>query len=639
MTVRTRRARRTLGALLFVVTVTCLLVWRSHASADQLAPSAPQAAVTRAPQTAQPRARNPLKNAYFGDLHVHTAWSLDAYVLGGNTVNGPDVAYRFGRGEAISGEKLRMPLDFMAVTDHDSYLGDEATCLDPSEKTYNVKTCQDIRGGKVADFVGTINQYYTAQVRHPPDVCPGDQSKCIQKAAQRWHQIQKNADQFYEPGKFTTFPAYEWTGMGDAMVGAWFHRNVIFNGKAVPEWGGSAIEMKHHPERLWAWLDRACTGECQVIAIPHNTNYGLGQMLAMKNSDGTPFTKEILVQRAKAESLIEIHQQKGNSECQLGIGTADEDCNFEIAFEPCKPGMEGRCAYATDFARNALKNGLITEEKYGVNAFKLGFISSTDTHRSAPGQTDEDVNASGQGRLGDKPKLPAPLPGGQRPPLGSGQNPGGLAGVWAEENTRDAIFDGLKRRETFGTSGTRVRVRMFGGWNYPPELHMSRQNIAEAYRDGVPMGSDLPVRPASAKAPRFMVWATKDPNSANLQRIQIVKGWTAGGQAFEKTYDVVCSDGIKPNPKTNRCADNGAKASLTDCSLTPNKGAAELSTTWTDPDFSPTHRAFYYAKVIENPVCRGTTRLALRLGVPPPKGDPPIIQERAWGSPIWYSPH
>src|SRR5262249_15278386 len=198
----------------------------------------------------------------------------------------------------------------------------------------------------------------------------------------------------------------------------------------------------------------------------------------------------------------EIHQMKGNSECQVGVGTTDEDCNFEISFEPCKRGMEGRCAYDTDFARTALKNGLITEEKYGVNAFKLGFIGSTDTHRSAPGQTDEASGVSANGVLGDKPQVPAPLPNGQRPPLGVGQNPGGLAAVWAEENTRESVFDALKRRETFGTSGTRVRVRMFGGWTYPADLHLSRQSIADAYKNGVPMGSDLPARPNNAKAPR-----------------------------------------------------------------------------------------------------------------------------------------
>src|SRR5262249_48148071 len=194
------------------------------------------------------------------------------------------------------------------------------------------------------------------------------------------------------------------------------------------------------------------------------------------------------------------------------------------------------------------------------------------------------------------------------------------------------------RRETFGTSGTRVRVRMFGGWTYPADLHLRRQSIADAYKNGVPMGSDLPVRPDSAKAPRFMVWAMKDPNSANLQRVQIIKGWTSAGQSFERTYDVVCSDGIKPDPKTHRCADNGARASVTDCSVTPNKGAAELSTTWTDPDFNPANRAFYYAKVIENPVCRWTTRLAIEKKTPVPKTDPPVVQERAWGSPIWYTP-
>jgi hypothetical protein len=217
-------------------------------------------------------------------------------------------------------------------------------------------------------------------------------------------------------------------------------------------------------------------------------------------------------------------------------------------------------------------------------------------------------------------------------------NPGGLAGVWAEENTRESIFDGLKRRETFATSGTRIRIRFFGGWNYPVNLHRQRDLLAPAYKNGVPMGGDLPSPTESGKAPRFVIWATKDPNSANLQKIQIIKGWAEAGETHEEVYDVVCSDGKKPDATTHRCADNGAKVSLNDCSYSKDKGASELSTTWSDPDFKPSNRAFYYARVLEDPTCRWSTYDALKTKAKLPDSYPPVIQERAWSSPIWYIP-
>lgn len=250
-----------------------------------------------------------------------------------------------------------------------------------------------------------------------------------------------------------------------------------------------------------------------------------------------------------------------------------------------------------------------------------GFIGSTDTHSSAPGSTEED-KWNGGGALSDtKPeqrlnqKLVSDLP------LKDIMfNPGGLAGVWAEENTRESIFDALKRREAFATSGTRMRVRFFGGWNYPPDLHRRRDLLPLAYQTGVPMGGDLPAKPAAEKSPRFVIWATKDPNSANLKKIQIIKGWAEGGETREQVYDVVCSNGLKPDANSDRCADNQAKVSLTDCSYSKDKGAAELSTTWSDPNFNPSDRAFYYVRVLENPTCRWSTYDALKAKAKLPDG-------------------
>lgn len=602
---------------------------------------------------ARPSARpapNPLKNAYFGDLHVHTSYSLDAYTL--DNRNDPRSAYRYGRGEEVAlpggiKSKLRVPLDFMAVTDHDVWLGEVSLCLDPSDSAYKTPACQALRttdtdqssSGKI--IFGLAAGFAAKPPRRNADICgttePTDTNKCFQRARSIWRQIQKNADDFYEPGKFTTLYGFEWTA-SFARTGM-LHRNVIFRGARVPESIYSAVDLNNSPERLWEWLQRDCTGECQVISIPHNTNFGWGVALDTKNSDGTPFTTEGLQRRAKTEPLIEIYQIKGNSECAPGLGTDDEQCNFEQLFKPCKPGEDAFCAVARDYVRNALKTGLVLEQQYGVNPFKYGFISDTDTHSSAPGSTEEDQWNGGGGVSDSTPQKRLFSQMLEEFPVKTvAFNPGGLAGVWAEENTRESIFDALKRRETFATSGTRIRVRFFGGWNYPRDLHKRHDVIAEAYKGGVPMGADLPSRPASGGAPRFFLWATKDPNSANLQKLQVIKGWAKGTQTFERVYDVSCSDSLKPDGKTHRCPDNGATANQADCSYSSAKGATELSTMWTDPDFKPTDRAFYYVRVLENPTCRWSTYDAHKLNVPVPTDVPASIQERAWSSPIWYEP-
>ena len=595
-------------------------------------------------------APNPLRNAYFGDLHVHTSYSLDAYSMGNR--NDPRMAYRYGRGETITlpggvESQLKAPLDFMAVTDHDVWLGEVSLCQDPEDAAYKTAACQTLRSSVQDPEKGLRGMWgMAAQMMKKPagrsaEVCGSadadENNKCFQRAQSVWQQIQKNADEFYEPGKFTTFAGYEWSA-GFKRVGM-LHRNVIFRGGQVPQAVYSAVDLNNSPERLWKWLEQACTGDCQVISIPHNTNFGWGIALASNNSDGTPFTTEGLTRRAKTEPLIELFQIKGNSECSPGLGTNDEQCNFEQLFKPCKPGEEAFCAVASNYVRNALKTGLVLEDQFGVNPFKYGFIGSTDTHSSAPGSTEEG-NWHGATSLGDsRPETRLNHNVGPEFPVKSVlNNPGGLAGVWAEENTRESIFDALKRRESFATSGTRIRVRFFGGWNYPSDLHRRHDLVEAAYRSGVPMGGDLPAKPDGSKVPHFVAWATKDPNSANLQKIQIVKGWAEGGETYERVFDIVCSDGLKPDSKTHRCGDNGATVNLTDCSYSNDKGATELSASWTDPEFKPADRAFYYVRVLENPTCRWSTYDAHRANVALPEDVPPAIQERAWSSPIWFTP-
>jgi len=614
-------------------------------SFTHISPAAAQQANGAQAQPANRPAPNPLKNAYFGDLHVHTSYSLDAF-LGANR-NDPRSAYRYGRGDEVTlpggvTGKLKVPLDFMAVTDHDVWLGEVAICSDPKDPAYSTAACQQLRAPTKGSFIFDISNAF---IQKPPqrnaEICgtsaADETSRCFQRARSVWQQIQKNADEYYQPGKFTTLYGYEWTAQFKRV--GMLHRNVIFRGDHVPDSVYSAAELNDTPERLWQWLEKACTGDCQVISIPHNTNFGWGVALDSKNSDGTPFTAEGLERRAKTEPLIEIYQQKGNSECAPGLGTDDEQCNFEQLFKPCKPGEDAFCAVARDYVRNALKTGLVLEQQYGVNPFKYGFIADTDTHQSAPGSTEEasdDWLGGGTAHSPLRDSSGVVLP--EFPIKTIAFNPGGLAGLWAEDNTRGAIFDALKRRETFATSGGRIRVRFFGSWNYPGDLDRHHDVIAEAYKGGVPMGGDLPSRPASSRAPRFFLWAAKDPNSANLQRLQIVKGWAEGTQTFEQVYDVACSNGLKPDAKTHRCPDNGATVNQSDCSYSSAKGAAELRTTWTDPSFRPGDRAFYYVRVLENPTCRWSTYEAHRIDVPLPADAPATIQERAWSSPIWYEP-
>ena len=595
-----------------------------------------------APQPAAGR-QNPLRNPYFGDLHVHTSWSLDSYVMGHPMTADPAVAYRYGRGDAILDAggnlrgQLRTPLDFMAVTDHDNFIGETLLCQEADSPAYDTPVCQEARGGALSGFF----KIYTTVNRNARDLdlCggnePGPDNRCDQRAAHQWPLVQEMADAYYEPGVFTTFTAFEFTA-SDRPTGGWLHRNVFFRGEDIPPWGGASITMQHSPERLWAWMEETCTGDCDVIAIPHNTNYGMGIVLGPQNADGTPFTEEILRRRARFEPLIEIHQVKGNSECSTGLLTADEDCNFEQIFEPCDPDQaptnpevaSANCTVASNFVRNALKTGLAVEAEQGINPFKYGVIGSTDDHRSASGSVVEQTwEGDFFGEIG------ATTPG---TPL---NNPGGLAAVWAEQNTRESIFDALRRRETFATSGPRILVRAFGGWTYPADLHTRPDMVEAGYAGGVPMGGDLPPAPADAGPARFSVWAAKDANGANLQKIQMIKGWAdTDGGTHERVFDVVCADGLEPHAATHRCADNGAQVNLADCSVSSGLGAAELSTTWTDAAFDPAVRAFYYVRVLENPTCRWTTWQALETGAALPDGVPPVIKERAWSSPIWYTP-
>lgn len=598
---------------------------------------------------------NPTKQAYFGDLHLHTALSLDSYVFGNR--NDPDTAYRFAQGEKVplyGGEtkQLKQPLDFLAVTDHAEYMGELLLCTTPGTPEYDSAMCVGVRKGDMAAVYKLSASVSSPERKHLVKLCGEDGAKCREGSRSIWQKARDAAARYYKPGKFSTLIGFEFSpgvppsGKGPAgKIPGMMHRNVIFRTDTVPDQVFSAYDGSG--EQLQAWLEKSCTGPCRVLTIPHNMNFSWGHFFwEGKNSDGSPWTRDVLERRARIEPLVEIFQIKGGSECQFGVGLTDEECGFENAAPLCPPGAEdGDCAGSTSFARDALVSGLRVEESQGINPFKYGIIAATDNHNALAGGTEEGDYKGAHGamdstpakRLGEAAKPAGPDDDGH----GEGANmlafnPGGLAAVWAEKNTREAIWDALARRETFGTSGTRIRVRFFGSFDFPEDLHKNPDLVKIGYAQGVPMGGDLKAAP-EGRAPRFVVWATRDPDSAPLQKIQIVKGWVENGKNKAQVFDVACSDGLKARLINGRCPDNGAQVDLS-CKPDTKKGAAELSATWTDPTFDPKSRAVYYVRVLENPTCRWSTFDALRLGRPLPQGAAATVKERAWTSPIWYEP-
>ncbi len=595
---------------------------------------------------------NPLRNAYFGDLHVHSSMSLDANVF--DARNGPRAAYRFAKGESFalpgSGirQKLLEPLDFAAVTDHAESFGPIHQCYDKTSTNYWSFNCMGVRyqvAFVFSQFFSSGQQSGSHLAAYDTGMCSAGGKACMVGAKAVWQDMQAAARENYEPGYFTTFNAFEYSPT--LAQGGSLHRSVIFRGDVVPS--GVFSAMDGFVEDLFRWLDAQCTGGCKALTIVSGSNFSWGLAFGDTNSDGTPLTAATLALRQRYDALVEVFQTKGSSECTAGVDGADEHCNFENIFPACTPDEaqvnpqtgqhSSRCIAATDTVRSTLKKGLVLGAQSGLNPYKFGILAGSNTHNGTPGDTQESTwngyagvsDALPEQRLGYKRSLLARMVGLTPSTL----NPGGLTGVWAEENTRAAIWDALHRKETFGTSGTRVRARMFASFDFPDDLHTRPDAVRIAYQKGVPMGGDLP-HAGLGQAPSFLVMAARDPNSAPLQRIQVVKGWAVGKQAKEQVYDVVCADGIQPDVATHRCRDNGATVNLSDCSISTGKGAATLATTWRDPDFDPHAPAFYYARVLENPVCRYSQRDALKVNEEHPANVPATIQERAWTTPIWY---
>jgi hypothetical protein len=576
------------------------------------------------------------RHAYFGDTHAHSELSGDAYGFGNRLP--PENAYRLARGEEVDHVggykvKLKAPLDFFMMTDHAEMIGIANLATDKSSAFSKTELAKWLTSKNKADQAKFL---YAMQAAAGSGVLPkGYTSNAIKTV---WELIQTNAETFNDPGKFTTFIAYEWTSMpqGDNL-----HRNVIFRGTKVADLPFSAMDSAK-PEHLWSYLEQWRKKGADNLAISHNGNLSGGRMFELVDSWGAPLDAAYAKRRNENEPLHEAMQLKGTSMTHPRFSPNDEWANFEIL--PISLHTWQRVEQQrTGYVREAYKFGLQFQQSTGFNPFKFGLEGGGDDHGSA--HTWEEFNYhGGHAGLDDTPKNrltgTVPLKGAE--PLVMAQlSAGGITGVWAESNTRDAIFDALRRKETFGSSGVRIAPRFFASFNYPGNLVTQKDWVKVAYAKGVPMGGDLTLDPGAtpkSTVPTFAVHALRDPNSAPLQRIQIIKGWTKDGELYDKVFDVACSDGGKVDPKTHRCPDNGAKVDIKTCEISKNKGDAELAATWTDPEFDMTVPAFYYLRVLENPVCRWSTRDANQLGIAPLDIVPATIQERIWTSPIWYTP-
>ncbi len=622
---------------------------------------------------------NATRNAYFGDLHVHTTYSFDAFAFG--TLATPYDAYRYAKGEAIKHPagfdlQLREPLDFYAVADHAEFLGVVPAAADPGTDIAKLEMYQPLHDMNIRKkfnimkyFPKTIQRIFEglgivkrgrAFATFIPNTSHGLQDDVLDKEMindiirSAWVDIIKAAEKFNDPGKFTTFIAYEYTTMTDGFGN--LHRNVIFKrGNKFPAIPFSRNHSQN-PEDLWDWMDNLREKDIESLAIPHNSNGSNGQMFKLTDWAGNPINDYYSDQRMRNEPLVEITQIKGCSDTHPALSPNDEWADFEIM--PYLVGPMVPSDPPGSYVRNALQRGLAIEDKADANPYKFGFIGSSDTHTAAT--SEDESNYFGKVGLldakayqrGSEPiskteawlyrKAGAEAFMGERNgkdyliTMNETFGTAGLAAVWAEENTREAIYNALRRKETFATTGPRIRVRFFAGFDFDESMINSRDMVSKAYTNGVTMGGDLLNR--SGTAPRFLVWAMRDPKTAALQRVQIIKGWIEEGTPKEKTYDVACSDGLEVDPATQRCPDNGAKVNISDCSITEDTGDTELKALWRDPDFDAGQRAFYYVRVLENPTCRWSTWDAVRAGVEPRPDLKKTIQERAWSSPIWYVP-
>ncbi|MGA9565270.1 MAG: DUF3604 domain-containing protein [Candidatus Korobacteraceae bacterium] len=618
--------RTTKTSLLLFATAT-LILSLSGCSKKPEAPTATQQTAQTQSAEARP-ARNPLKNAYFGDLHLHTGYSMDAFAFGTRTT--PEDSYKYAQGETVEymgkPQKRIAPLDFLAVTDHAEYLGVVRDTTDPNgpfakSPWYAMMTSTDpkVSGEAFKKLIGSL-------VVNKP--IPEFNDPTLLRSS--WEKYSAISDKYYKPGKFTTFIGFEWTSAPQFQN---LHRCVIFadKGPAIPYTAFESVD----PEDLWRYLEAQRKLGLDVIAVPHNGNASNGLMFSTRDMSGKPITRDYAERRMANEPLAEIIQGKGQTDTSPSLSPSDEFANFEMWYYLI--GSDKKANSATgSYLRQAYGVGQEQQAKLGVNPFKYGIEAGTDFH-SGITSTEPSNYPGSHGNQDNDPKtvITATTSVSGEPPTSIGS--GGLTGVWAEENTRESIFAAFKRKETFGTSGTRIKARMFAGWNFPKDMTKQADWVKAAYAGGVPQGGDL-IPQAGATAPTLVVHAIKDPDSGNLDRIQIIKISTKNGKSTEKIYDVVWSGDRKPDPKTGKVPAVGNTVDIKTATYKNDIGATELIGEWTDPSFDPKAHATYYARVLEIPTPRWSTYWAAKLNVPPNPNVAATIQQRAWTSPVWYTP-
>ncbi len=575
--------------------------------------------------------QNPEKNLYFGETHMHTAYSLDAFL--GGTRQTPGDAYRFARGETVvvNGQphKMRRPLDFAAVTDHAEYLGEMYAALNPGAPGHDIPQIQELIG--LTDFDERRKWFIEYVVKNNRGAKPQHTSfyPGPESVKSGWKVVTDAAAEHNEPGVFTTFNAFEWSS---APGGGNLHRNVIFRGTAVPDIPMGASDIMYE-EGLWEWLMAQEQQGARSIALPHNSNASKGNMFPAKDHSGDPLDAEYAKLRGHFERAIEMMQVKGNSEVSKKFWAADEFSDFENA--PSIGKFSGRVPMKENYVRYGVVQGMAVEQEVGANPFKLGFVGGTDSHNGLMADVDEDNFVGGHGEEDATPERR------QTAEVGGWiaareQSVGSITGVWAPSNTREAIWDAIHDREVYATSGPRMAVRFFGGWDYQPALLERADVIAKSYAGGVPMGGEL--SKAGKKTPKFLIIANKDALGANLDRIQVIKGWVdSDGTTHDKVFDVAWAGERQPGAD-GKLPRVGNTVDLTTATYRNTIGSGELAVVWEDPEFDPNQRALYYTRVLEIPTPRWTTFDAVRAGLPMLDSVPSIVQERAWSSPIWYQP-
>src|SRR5580765_907880 len=581
--------------------------------------------------------KNPDRNAYFGEEHIHTSWSVDAWIFG-NRITGPGDAYKYAQGQTIKHPagydiKIDTPLDFMGVTDHSEYVGVTKEANTPGSALSKLPEAQPLilKDPNSAQEQQKVFLYLLSLTSRPPIKA----FMSPQVAGSIWKDNVRLADENNHSGTFTAFCSYEWTSMpGNRNL----HRNVFFRDCAkVPEMPFSSLDSAH-PEDLWNWMDTQRKAGNELLSISHNANVSDGWMYPIDvDTFNRPIDAAWAASRDRNDRLVEIKQIKGASETHPLLSPTDEFASYEIfsGLLGLAPDSGRIDRIAGSFARQALKDGLTLQDTRGFNPYKLGMAGGSDSHNTgSPYRQNNFYGGHGEMDGAIRTRLSGNL-------LGNTidvrlENPGGLTGVWAEENTRASIWDAMYRKETFGVSGPHIKVRFFGGWAYNKDVLSAGDWIHQSYAKGVAMGADLP--PMKGMAPTFVVWAVKDPTSGNLDRIQIIKGWTQNGQSFEKIYDIVWSGDRKADKWSGRVPAIQSTVDLEKATYTNSVGSTELKTVWSDPEFDASLHAFYYARVLEIPTPRWTLIQAVKAGIPPPDVVPLTGQERAWSSPIWYTP-